>query len=136
GTMTACSVPVHFHSAISMNIGTMPSWVGIAMVAITVSSRPVRPRKRSFANAYPASVEKNTTEMVIAPEMMTLFSSASRNGTVSKTFSALLRKFGPGSTAGGTRFVSDDWRLEITNEHHSGKAEPAKKADRKSTRLN
>ena len=51
GTMTAPSVPVQPNSSISMNSGMMPSWVGIAMVAMTASIRPLRPRKRSFAKA-------------------------------------------------------------------------------------
>jgi hypothetical protein len=35
GTITAGSVPVQPYSAMRMNSGMMPSWVGTAMVAIT-----------------------------------------------------------------------------------------------------
>ena len=45
-----------------MYSGTTPSCVGTAIVATTKTSSHLRPRKRSFANAQPASVEKNTTE--------------------------------------------------------------------------
>ncbi|CNL47994.1 Uncharacterised protein [Mycobacterium tuberculosis] len=51
GTITAPIVPVQPSSRMSMNSGMIPSCVGIAMVAITKTMRPSRPRKRSFANA-------------------------------------------------------------------------------------
>ena len=35
--------------------GMRPSWVGIIMVTRIVSSRALRPRKRSLAKAKPAS---------------------------------------------------------------------------------
>ena len=127
--MTAPRVPVQCrYFDIRMNSGMMPSWVGIAIVTMTATSRPLRPRNRSLANAYPASVEKNTTEIVMAPEMMMLLSSALAKSTVSNAFITLVRKFGPGMRATGTRLMSEAWRLPITNDHQSGNAEPAKRA--------
>jgi len=73
-------------------------------------------------------VEKNTTETVMAVEMIRLFIRACRNGTVAKTSTAFSRKLPPGRIAGGTRLVSEDCRLPITNDHQSGNAAPAKKA--------
>lgn len=49
GTITAISFPDQPISDMTMNSGTMPSWVGIAMVAMTKTSSGPRPRKRSFA---------------------------------------------------------------------------------------
>jgi len=49
GTTTAPISPVQPSSRISMNSGMMPSWVGMAMVAMTATSSPLRPRKRSLA---------------------------------------------------------------------------------------
>ena len=50
GTMTACSWPIQPSFDITMNSGTMPSWVGTAMVAMTNTSSGPRPRKFSLAN--------------------------------------------------------------------------------------
>ena len=44
GTMTAWSLPTQPSSAITMNSGTMPSWVGTAIVPMTKASSAVRPR--------------------------------------------------------------------------------------------
>ncbi len=51
GTMTAPRVPVQPSCRIRMNNGMMPSWVGIASVAMTKSMSPSRPLNRSFAKA-------------------------------------------------------------------------------------
>ncbi len=126
GTITAPSVPVQCrYFDIRMKRGMMPSWVGIAIVTMTPTRRPLRPRKRSFAKAKPARVEKNTTETVMVPEMMRLLSSAFAKSTVSKAFATFVRKFGPGMSAIGCRLMSEAWRLPMTNDHQSGNAAPA-----------
>ena len=67
------SLPVHPSWDMRMNSGTMPSCVGTAVVAMTNTSRALRPRKRSFENENPASVEKSTTDSaVIVPTMIEL----------------------------------------------------------------
>ena len=55
-----------------------------------------------MANANPARVEKNTTEMAMAPETSTELSRASANGTVSKTREMLAGRLPPGRSGGGT----------------------------------
>ena len=51
GMITDVMLPVQPNSDIRMNMGTTPSWVGTAMVAITKTSSGPRPRKRSLAKA-------------------------------------------------------------------------------------
>ena len=67
--MMAPMLPVQPRSENRMYSGTTPSWVGTAMVATTKTSSHLEPRKRSFANAQPASVEKSTTESAMSPEL-------------------------------------------------------------------
>jgi hypothetical protein len=52
----------------------------------------------SLANAQPASVEKNTTEMAIRPELMIEFHRAIQKFTAGSftTFAALAKKLPPG----------------------------------------
>src|ERR1041384_4893897 len=61
GMMIAPICPVHPSSENSTYSGTTPSCCGIAIVATTNASMAGTPRKRSFANAQPASVEVMTT---------------------------------------------------------------------------
>src|SRR5690625_2601720 len=79
GTITATNWPVHPSLLITMNSGTIPSWVGTAIVAITNISNCLRPRKRSFANEYPDSVEKTTTDTAVITETTTEFHTAGQN---------------------------------------------------------
>ena len=51
GTMTAPSSPVQPSWRMTMKSGMMPSWVGMAMVAMTKIISLSRPLNRSFANA-------------------------------------------------------------------------------------
>src|SRR5690606_31748966 len=60
GTIKAVRVSNQPKSLIMMNIGTVPSCIGMIIVAMTNTYRPVRARNVSVANAKPASVEKNT----------------------------------------------------------------------------
>ena len=73
--MTAWSLPIQPSCDMRMNSGTTPSCVGTAVVAMTNTSRALRPRKRSFENEKPASVENSTTDSdVIVPTMIELVS--------------------------------------------------------------
>ena len=49
--ITAQMLPTHPSLAITTNIGTTPSWVGTAIVAMMNAISPLLPRNRSFANA-------------------------------------------------------------------------------------
>ena len=64
------------------------------------------PRKRSLANAKPASVQKNTTDVAVTVETSRLFPSAFQNGTESKTRVAFSRKWPPGSSGGVCRVIT------------------------------
>ncbi len=57
-----------------MYSGMMPICTGIIIVAMIVSSSPFLPRKRSLANANPASEAKKTVETVTAAEAIAEFS--------------------------------------------------------------
>ena len=92
GTMIDHVVPVQPSFDITMNRGTMPSCVGTAMVATTPASSADRPRNRSLAKAYPASVPKTTVEVAQTDDTSTLLPRAFQNGTVSMTRLALSRK--------------------------------------------
>ena len=86
-----------------MYIGMMPSCVGTIMVATTSRRKALRPLKRSLAKAKPASVENRMTEAVMTDAASRLLSSASPNGTVSKTRRTLSTRLAPGIIGGGTR---------------------------------
>jgi hypothetical protein len=99
--MTAISLPVQPSSDITMNSGTTPSWVGIAMVAITKTRRARRPRNRSFANAKPARVAKNTTVIDVMTATITEFITAFQKSTSeSMTRLTFSRKLPPGMSDG------------------------------------
>src|SRR6478752_162785 len=96
--MIAPICPVQPRSENRMYSGTAPSWVGTARVATTKTSSPLLPRKRSFANAQPASVEKRTTDAAITVELKTEFHSAVQKLTAGlfTTVMALAMKLPPG----------------------------------------
>src|SRR6056297_1332595 len=101
GTITARSSPTQPKLPIRMNSGISPSCCGTSMVPSTKVNSPARPRKRIFANAKPARVLKNSTEMVMAEATTKEFTSADTKGTPSSASWAFSRKFGPGMTRGG-----------------------------------
>src|SRR5690625_6441996 len=74
--MTALRSPTQPSRDMTMNSGITPSCTGTAMVAITNSSSPRRPRNRSLEKANPARVAKKTTETEVTTETMTEFHSA------------------------------------------------------------
>ena len=115
GTISAHIEPTQPSLAITMKSGITPSWVGTARVATTKTSSGVRPRKRSLANAKPASVEKNTTDVATVVETSRLLPSAFQNGTASKARWAFSKKWPPGSS-GGTRSVSTSRLCEPTRK--------------------
>ena len=96
--MIAPSWPVQPRSLNRMYSGTTPSCMGTAIVAITKTSSQLDPRKRSFANAHPARVEKNTTDRAMRPELMIEFQSATQKFTAGSfmTFAAFEKKLPPG----------------------------------------
>ncbi len=106
GMIAAQTLPVQPSLAIRMKRGTTPSWVGTARVTITNTRSAVLPRKRSLANAKPASVQKNTTDVAVTVETSRLFPSAFQNGTESKTRLAFSRKWPPGSSGGVCRVIT------------------------------
>jgi hypothetical protein len=59
-----------------MKSGTTPSCAGTIIVARMIRSSTVLPRKRSFANAKPASVQKKIVPSAIEPETITELRSA------------------------------------------------------------
>src|SRR5690625_6491543 len=74
--MTAVRSPTQPSRDMTMNSGITPSCTGTAMVAITNSNSPRRPRNRSLEKANPARVAKKTTETEVTTETMTEFHSA------------------------------------------------------------
>jgi len=85
----------------TMNSGTTPSWVGIAIVAMTKTSSGPRPRKRSLAKEYPASVEKMTTERDCRTATVSELMKPFINGMFeSKTRPKLSKRLPSGSNAG------------------------------------
>src|SRR5690606_36584580 len=98
GTITAPSEPAQPRLDLTMKSGTTPSCVGTAMVAMTNTSRPRLPRNRSFANEYPARVEKKTTDADTTVETMMLLPRARQKCTdwLLMTVMALSMKLPPG----------------------------------------
>ncbi|MDT4887586.1 hypothetical protein FQZ97_1240520 [compost metagenome] len=115
--------------AITMNSGTTPSCVGTAMVAITKTSSPLLPRKRSLANANPARVEKITTEADVTVETRMLLPMAFQKGMLSKTFAALARKFPPGRSGMPRLSAVLSW-LPTRKDQYSGNREASRTAPR------
>ncbi len=102
GTMTACSFPVQPISAISMYSGMMPICTGTIMVASMTSSSAPRPRKRSLANANPASEANSSVETVTVVAAMAELTSPRVNRACSLPNSRdRLRPSSPPGTSGG-----------------------------------
>ena len=78
--MTAQRLPIQPSLLMTMKSGTIPSCVGTAIVAMTKTSRPLRPRKRSLAKAKPAIAEKSTTSTATVELTRMLLPSAFQNG--------------------------------------------------------
>src|SRR5674476_1012110 len=91
----------------TMKSGMIPSWVGMAIVAMTKIMSLSRPWNRSFANAYPAMVENVTREIVTIVEMRRLFPRAFQNGIASSTVCTLAKKFGPGMNGSVSQRVGE-----------------------------
>src|SRR5688500_8000450 len=92
GMITDVMLPVQPNSDIRMNMGTTPTWMRTAMVAITKTRRRPRPRKRSLAKAQPAKVQKNTTEQAVAVDTIRRLPMAFQKGIVVIARSALDQK--------------------------------------------
>ena len=106
--ITALRSPTQPSWRITMKSGTTPSCVGTAIVAITNTSSPRRPRNRSFAKLNPARVAKNTvdTEQMVATstELITAGQKLMSEWITALMFS---KKFGPGIGDGmGLRAIS------------------------------
>src|SRR5215475_13869231 len=101
----------------------MPSWVGTIMVAMTVSIRALRPRKRSFAKANPARVEKKTTESVTLPATMNEFTSALENSTRWNALPMFENRLAPGDKGGGNWERAVLVREATTAPQYRGNAE-------------
>src|SRR5690606_13497362 len=130
GTMTATSSPVQPSLAITWNSGMTPSCTGTAIVAMTNTSSGPDPRNRSLAKAYPANVEKNTTEAATVVDTMSEFIVAFQKGTVSMTVAAFFRKLPPGTSGNGSRArIVESW-LAMRKDHQMGNIEPSTTADR------
>src|SRR3981189_2679469 len=106
-----------------MYSGMMPNCVGTIIVAMIINSRTLRPRNFSFANANPASVEKNTTLTVIEPDTRNEFVSARTNGTVSKARCRFANRVPPNRTGGGTSANTELSLDATTNDQYKGNAE-------------
>jgi hypothetical protein len=98
------------------------------MVAITSSSRALRPRKRSLANAKPASEQNTTTEMVAVDATRTLLSRARRKATsaLSKTRCTFVPSSSPGVNGGVGDAMSLLGREAITTMKYSGPVDSAR----------
>ncbi len=101
GTMTAQRLPIQPSWLMTMKSGTIPSWVGTAIVAMTKTSSPLRPRKRSLAKAKPAIAEKSTTSSATVPLTRMLLPRAFQNGIVVMTVLAFCRKCPPARASRG-----------------------------------
>ena len=89
-----------------MKSGTTPSWAGTIIVARMSTRSTVLPRKRSLANANPASVQKKTVPRAIEPETMSELSSALTMSTWSSAERMLDQRLSPGVSGGGVLAMS------------------------------
>src|SRR5215207_4343723 len=130
GRITACSLAPQPSSATSMYSGMMPSWVGTIIVAITVTSSALRPRKCSLANAKPAS-EANST-FPNATELATIseFCIARANSLESKTRWMFSNRWPPGTSGGVASPITLLSLLATTNDQYMGKKEASSTAAR------
>src|SRR5699024_4861732 len=100
GRMTEASVPVRLYSDMSVNSGTTPRVGGIIIVPIVNTNNALRPRKRSFANAYPAAVQNSNVPAVIADETISEFRIARPMLCWSSAFWMFDHRSGPGVSGG------------------------------------
>src|SRR3954469_24596957 len=105
-----------------------PSSVGMAWVAMISSSRTLRPRNRSLANANPARVENSTTDTVTVPATTIELVSANAKSVVSKTRAMFWNRWPPGTRTGGTVSIASGVCDDTTNDQYTGNAEPASTA--------
>ena len=84
----------------------MPICIGTIMVAMQKPSSSLAPRKRSLANANPASVHNATVPTVIAPETISELSSPWLSGASSSAFFTLSKNGVLGSHGGVAEAIS------------------------------
>src|SRR6516165_9689602 len=101
----------------------MPSWVGTIMVATTTASSPLRPRKRSFAKAKPASVEVNTTLAVTVTATRVELVRASHISVCENALRRFSSRWLPGTSAGGTLAMAELSREAATSDQYTGNSE-------------
>src|SRR6478609_6229720 len=131
GMMTAQRLPIQPSLLMTMKSGTIPSCVGTAIVAMTKTSSPLRPRKRSLAKAKPAIAEKRTTRSETVVLTMMLLPSAFQKGTEVTTVAAFWTKWPPGMKEYGSCTIAAASLLPLTKDHQSGKAEASSTTMRK-----
>src|SRR4051812_15346922 len=97
-----------------------PSWTGTSIVATTVTSSTVSPRKRSFAKAKPARVQKNTTERATTPATIAELARAVQNAMLTspelKTRLMFSTRWWPGVRTGGYSAIAELSREATTND--------------------
>src|SRR5262249_44609793 len=79
---------------------------GTIIVAMQIASRMLAPRKRSLANAKPASVQNATVPSVIAPETIRELTRPRFRGARSSAFFTLSKTEALGSIGGGLAAIS------------------------------
>src|SRR4028118_1850497 len=87
--------------------GTIMISVGSISVPSTTTNMRFRPLNRNFANAYPASAERNTVLTVVTVATKMLFKSARMKGADSESARRLTRNSSPGRRRGGDLKISD-----------------------------
>ena len=112
--MTAHRLPIQPSLLMTMKSGTIPSCVGTAIVAMTKTSSPLRPRKRSLAKAKPAIAEKSTTSTATVVLTRMLLPRAFQNGIVVMTVLAFWRKCPPGTSENGSCTMAAESLLPMT----------------------
>src|ERR671916_2358080 len=90
-----------------MNSGTIMISVGSIKVPSTTTNMSLRPLNLNFANAYPASAERNTVLTVVTVATKMLFKSARMKGADSESVRRLARNSFPGRRRGGDLKISD-----------------------------
>ena len=86
-------------------------------MTITASMSPLRPRKRSLANAKPAMHEVSTTQTVAVIATRKLLTTAWANMTsaLSRTRRMLSSSWSPGVSGGGSDAISSFGREAMTS---------------------
>src|SRR5918995_3850689 len=90
-----------------MNRGTIMISVGSISVPSTTANMRLRPLNLNFANAYPASAERNTVLTVVTVATKRLFRSARIKGADSESVLRLTKNSSPGRRRGGDLKISD-----------------------------